>query len=47
MVFLAKKIKNKNSQELVCESISDIQKRFSQYRVDIEKFINIYIYFLS
>lgn len=44
-MFLAKKRlnKNENSQELVnvifCESVSDIQKRFSQYRDDIEKYI--------
>lgn len=45
MIFLAKKIKNENSQELVCESVSDIQKRFSQYRVDIEKCIYIHTFF--
>lgn len=41
LLFLAKKRlnKNKNSQELVCESVSDIQKRFSQYRDDTEKCI--------
>lgn len=45
LLFLAKKRLNKNeiSQELVnvifCESVSDIQKRFSQYRDDTEKCI--------
>lgn len=48
LLFLAKKRlnKNENSQELVnvifCESVSDIQKRFSQYRDDTEKCIYIY-----